>query len=443
MGKEKEIATEYLIIGNSAGGIGAAEAIREIDKNGSLTIVSDEPYPAYSRPLISEYLAGERTVGQMLFRPADFYSQNNINLVLSNKVKSLELSQRIALMENGEQITWSKLLLATGGAPIIPRMEGMDKKGVFTFLTIEDARAISDFTDAANNVHQVVVIGGGLIGVSVTEALTKLGIGVTIVEMKNRVLNTILDEQASSIAEKCLKRSDIKIVTNHTVSEIKGKSSVTGVILDNGEEILCEMIIFAIGVLPRVELALDTEIKINRGVLVDNHMATNFPDVYSCGDVAEAYDFIYDTNRPIPLWPNAYIGGMVAGYNMASVKSEYPGGTAINSLNYFGLDIATAGMVTPPDDNDYEVITKQTDSIYQKVILNNGFVKGFIFTGNMEKSGMIFGLMRERVNISSFKQELLEDDFGLICFPQELRKERLGTSQSRVTHTSIKPIKKS
>ena len=126
--------TKYLIIGNSAGGIGAAEAIRQVDKKGTLTIVSDEPYPAYSRPLISKYLTGERTLEEILFRPLDFYDQNNIIFLPGKKVSHLGLDHQSAQLEDGEQIAWEKLLLAVGGKPIFPKMKGSSKRGVFTFL---------------------------------------------------------------------------------------------------------------------------------------------------------------------------------------------------------------------------------------------------------------------------------------------------------------------
>jgi len=419
----KKIKTEYLIIGNSAGGIGATEAIREVDRSGALTIVSDEPYPAYSRPLISKYLAGERTFEEMLFRPTEFYSDNNIDLRLGSRAQKLILDRHIAELDNGDQISWKKLLLATGGTPIIPRMVGTDKKGVFTFLTLEDAKAITGYMD---NTAHAVVIGGGLIGISVTEALTKLGVHVTVVEMKDRVLNTILDEQASQIAENTLKQANIRIITNHTVSEIIGGSSAYGVLLDSGESIPCDLVIIAIGVLPRTELALNTEIKVNRGIIVDRCMSTSCAGVYCCGDAAEAYDFIYSENRVIPIWPNAYIGGMVAGYNMAGVKTEYQGGTAMNSLNYFGLDIATAGVVTPQEGKSLEVITRRVNGNYRKVVIDNGLITGMIFIKDIDKSGMVFGLMRNKVNVTDFKQELLSDSFGLVCLPTEIRRERLG-----------------
>ena len=422
MAKTKALSTRYLIIGNSAGGIGAAEAIREIDREGQITIVSDEPYHCYSRPLISKYLSRERTLETMLFRPADFYRLNNITSILGKKVKSLGLGDHTAELENGEHVSWEKLLIATGGVPIVPEMEGAGKRGIFTFTTLDDAKAIDEFIE---NAHAAVVIGGGLIGISVTEALKKRGVKVTVVEMKDRVLNTILDEQASSMAEKALKKAGIRIITGRTVAEITGKELVRGVVLDNAEEMPCSLVVVAIGVSPRIELARGTEIKVNRGISVDRHMATNCPDVYSCGDASEAYDFVYGANRLTPIWPNAYIGGRVAGYNMAGVKAEYPGGTAMNSLNYFGLDIASAGIAAPPEGYVCECISKQKDGIYQRVILKDDQLVGMVCVGDIEKAGILFSLMRDRVKVNSFKKMLLSDNFGLVSLPKELWQKRL------------------
>ena len=414
--------TRYLIIGNSAGGIGAAEAIREVDKEGALAIISEEPYPTYSRPLISKYLTGERTLEEILFRPLDFYDQNDIVFLPSKKVNHLELAHQMAQLEDSQQITWEKLVLAVGGKPIFPKMKGSDKEGVFTFTSLDDAKAIAGFTD---NARKAVVIGGGLIGISVTEALIKRGVEVSVVEMKQRVLNTILDKQASLMAEEILKQAGVEIIAGQTVAEIDGRGKVEEVTLDNGTAVPCDLVVVAIGVLPRPELASDAQLEINRGIVVDRHMTTSHPGVYACGDVAEAYDFVYKENRLTPVWPNAYVGGRIAGLNMAGVPTEYPGGTAINSLNYFGVDIASAGMPTAPDDG-YETISKKESNTYQKIILKDDLIMGMIFVGNIERSGIIFGLMRDRVNVESFKQSLLADDFGLAFFPRELWQERLA-----------------
>jgi NAD(P)H-nitrite reductase large subunit len=420
--KAKLLKTKYLIIGNSAGGIGAVEAIREVDNVGAIAIVSDEPYLSYSRPLISKYLSKERTFKNMLFRPLDFYTRNNINAMLGKKVKSLELSEHAAELESNEHIVWDKLLIATGGKPIVPKMGGAGKRGVFTFTTLNDARSIDEFIESAS---KAVVIGGGLIGISVTEALKKRGVKVTVVEMKGKILNTILDEQASTMIEKVLEQAGVGVITGSTVAEITGNELVKGVILDNGEEILCNMVVVAIGVLPRTELVLGTEIKVNRGIVVDRHMATTYPDVYACGDVAEAYDFVYGANRLTPIWPNAYIGGRVAGFNMAGANSEYPGSTAMNSLNYFGLDIASAGIAIPPDSDGYELISKERNGAYQKIVLKDDVIAGMVFVGNIEKSGIVYSLMRDRVEVGSFKRTLLSDNFGLVSLPREIWQKRL------------------
>ena len=425
--------TRYLIIGNSAGGIGAAEGIREVDRAGFIAMISDEPYPSYSRPLISKYLSKERTVEGMLFRPLDFYGQNSINCLLGKRVRSLGLGEHTAELESGERIAWEKLLIASGGVPIVPRIGGIDKRGVFNFLTLDDARAIDEFLESAN---EAAIVGGGLIGISVAEALRKRGLSVTVVEMKERVLNTILDEQGSLMAEDALGKAGVRIVTGHTVSEIIGKEWATAVILDNGEEIPCNLVVVAIGVLPRTELVQDTDIKVNRGILVDRNMATSHADVYACGDAAEAYDFVYGANRLTPIWPNAYMGGRTAGFNMAGAEVEYAGGTSMNSMNCFGIDIAAAGMAVAPDGDGYGSLSKREDGVYKKVVLKDDVIVGMICIGDIEKSGILFSLMRDRVNVSNFKQALLSDDFGLASLPLKLWQERLGTPPGQVSQPS-------
>lgn len=435
MGKTKIMRTKYLIIGNSAGGIGAAEAIRQVDKAGSIIIISDELYSAYSRPLISEYLAEGRPLEKMLFRPADFYEKNNIRTLLGRKVERFDIDEHAIELESGQGIIWEKLLLATGGVPVVPPIEGIEAREVFTFTTLDDAKAIDK---SLNRAAQSVVIGGGLIGVSVTEALVKRGTQVTVVEMKERLLNTILDEEVSALEEETLRRAGVSIITGHTVAEINDSSgTVSSVTLDDGCRIPCNLVIVAIGVLPRIELVSGNGIKTNRGIVVDRYMTTSSSDVYACGDAAEAYDFIYGENRLTPIWPNAYLGGRVAGFNMAGVPTEYPGGTAMNSLRYFGLDVVSAGIVTPPNDS-YQVLSKKYSNIYRKVVLKDGLVVGMVFVGNIEKSGIVFGLMKDKINVDSFKQELLAYDFGLASLPEEIWRPKLEMPPSGLL--SIVPL---
>ena len=200
--------------------------------------------------------------------------------------------------------------------------------------------------------------------------------------------------------------------------------------LDDGKILPADLVVVAIGVRPRLDLAVGTEIKINRGIVVDRHMRTSVPDIYACGDVVEAFDAVYGENRVIPIWPNAYIGGRVAGFNMAGTSAEYPGGTAMNSLNYFGMDVVSAGMVLPPPDNSYEVLTGQNNHNHRRVVLKNGRVVGLAFTGNVEKSGIVHSLMKQQVDVTAFKKELVAPDFGLASLPRGVWEQQLAGSSA-------------
>ena len=427
----EEEKVKYLIIGNSAGAIGAVEAIREVDEVGAITVISDEQYPAYSRPLISNYLAEGYPLERMLFRPADFYQKNNIQAILGQKVTELNVDRNAIELEDGRTIFWDKLLLATGGLPIIPKIDGLGLKGVFTFTTLDDAKAIDQFLKSHDKKVRAVVIGGGLIGVSVTDALVKRGIDVTVIEMKERILNTILDEEASTLVAESLKQSGVEIITHNTVSRVNSYVSgeTTGVTMNDGRQVPCELIIVAIGVQPRTELVSKTKIEMDRGIIVNRNMTTSSSDVYACGDVAQAYDFIYDENRLTLIWPNAHIGGRVAGFNMAGSPTIYQGGTAMNAMKCLGVNIVSAGIVAALDDS-YEVISHRDDNVYRKVVLKDGLIVGMVFSGDIEKSGIIYNLMKDRVNVGDFKQALIADDFGLASLPERIWRPGLALPDS-------------
>ncbi|MCL5109393.1 MAG: FAD-dependent oxidoreductase [Chloroflexi bacterium] len=422
------MARRYVIVGNSAGGVGAAEGIRQVDREGQITIVSDEPYPAYSRPMISKYLAGEADLAHMLYRPADFYAKQGIELLTGTAASALDLQAHTLTLADGRRLAWDQLLLATGGTPFVPRTEGLDREGVFTFTTLDDAKRLAAKLSAA---RRAVVIGGGLIGISVAEALAKKNLAVSVVELKDRILNMVLDEPASVIAEEAVRRAGVEVLCNTTVASVVGRpqngGAVVSVFLDNGREVPCDLLVVAIGVVPRTDLAKAAGLKVNRGIVVDEHMATDAPGVYACGDCVEAYDFAADVVRPTPVWPNAYLGGRTAGRNMAGDAAVYPGGTACSSLNYFGLSLVSAGVLLPPANDGFQVLSRVEPErgLYRKLVLRGEQLAGLIYVGDINRAGIAFGLMREGAAVAGFAEELLADGFGLISLPRELRQSRL------------------
>jgi NAD(P)H-nitrite reductase large subunit len=418
--------SKYVIIGGSAGGIGAVEAIREVDPVGELTLISEERFPQYSRPMISEYVSREAILETVKYRGDQFWKNNNIQALTGRTAVKIDFTKKQVELDGGDKVDFEKLLIATGGKPFVPKMEGGDKDGVFTFTELSSAASLELKLE---NSRTAVVIGGGLIGVSATEALAKRGIKVTLVELKERILNLILDDKASEIAEKVVRDAGVTVITGQTVQRILGKQNdrdaVGGVVMTDGTEIPCDLVVVAIGVVPRTELVKGTDVKVNRGIVVDMFMQTNIPDVYACGDVAEAHDFLLNGNRLLPLWPLAHLGGRVAGYNMAGKKAEYSGGTVMSSLKYFNLPVIAVGNTNPEDSGDYEVLVEHQPekTVYKKILLKNNVIVGFIFLGDIEKSGIMFHLMKNRVNVGEIKDKLLSEDFGLVTVPVSIRKE--------------------
>lgn len=418
--------SKYVIVGASAAGIGAVEAIRDVDPTGAITIISEEHCPQYSRPMISDFVSGKATLEKMKCRDDHFWENYGVQAFTGRTAVRLDLAAKHVELDGGDKLNFEKLLLATGGKPFVPKIEGTDKEGVFTFTKLSDAERLAA---RLKHAQRVMVIGAGLIGVSVAEALTKLGLNVTMVELKDRILSLLLDKTASDIVEKAMRRAGVTIVTGETVQQILGKKeddqAVNNAVLTNGEKVQCDVVIIAIGVIPRMELVAGTDVRTNRGIIVDRFMRTSVADVYASGDVAEAYDFILNENRSLPLWPLAQLEGKIAGYNMAGKKTDYEGGTSMSSLKYFGVPITSIGITNPKEDNAYEILVKHNpaSNIYKKLVLDDNIIVGICFVNDIERSGILFHLMKNGVNVKKFKQELLSDDFSLATLPLSVRKK--------------------
>ena len=422
MWRRSKLKCKYLIIGNSAGAIGAVEAIRKVDSNGSITLVSDESNHVYSRPMISHYVRDIATFDEMLYRPKSFYDDQNVNTLFGKKVVKLQIDEWKAVLDDGQEIEHKSLLLATGGKPIIPKIKGLDKNGVHSFTTISDAKAIRERVEQPAT-KKAVVLGGGLIGLLAAEALLSRMINVTVVELSDRLLGPVLDPTASTIMARKVEQSGLTVITGHTISEVLGVDEICGVMLDDGRKIDCELLILGVGVTPNTQLALDSDLKVNRGIIVNKRMETTTPSVYACGDCAEPYDFAYDSFRPTPIWPAAYRSGAVAGSNMAGLESEYDNGTCMNSMDIFDFPVISVGRFNPGEDEGCDILYRldEAQSVYRKVVLNKNRIIGAILAGEIEKAGIILSLMKNKVDASEFKEALNHKDFGLAYLPVAIR----------------------
>jgi len=403
---------QFVIIGNSAAGIAAIEAIRNKDKESKIVVCSDEDYRSYCRCLISYYLAGEVKEDGILYRSESFYRENNIELLLNKKVIRIDPKKNRVLCLDRSQIDYDSLLIATGSRPKFPDIQGIKKEHVFGFRTIKDAKVIEGLLPVTKT---ICVLGAGLIGLKAAYALRKRNIEVKVIIKSKQILSQMLDADSAGLIQKKMEENGIDLVFGQDVVEIIGNGDIKAVKLDSNKVLGCSMVIVGKGVQPNTQLAQETDIKIGEGIITDNFLRTSCPNIYAAGDVAESFDITLGTLSINALWPIAVEQGKIAGANMAGDKLNYEGSLGMNAIEFFGLAAVSLGIYKTKDgETGYEEL-KFLDSksgIYKKLILKDNCLVGAILAGDIRNSGVFLRLIREKVNASSLKDKLLAENFA-------------------------------
>lgn len=250
---------KYVIIGNSAAAIGTIQGIRLVDKTGQIVVISDEKYHTYSRPLISYWLKEQVTEENMRYRGEDFYEKNDVDTLFETRVKKINPDRKTVTIENGNEISYDRLMVATGSKPFVPPMEGLDRVAKkFTFMKLDDAKAVRE---AVTEGAKILIVGAGLIGLKAAEALEHYGADMTVIDLADRILPSILDSEASAIMQKHIESKGVKFILGTSVKEFSESSAV----LQNGDTVQFDMVILAVGVRPNTELIAEAGGKVNRG----------------------------------------------------------------------------------------------------------------------------------------------------------------------------------
>ncbi|MFA6866266.1 MAG: FAD-dependent oxidoreductase [Clostridia bacterium] len=404
--------TKYIIIGNSTAAIGAIEGIRSLDTTSPITLFSSENHHTYSRPLISYLLENKTTLEKMKYRDDNFYELNNVTVVYEKIVK-INSDKKQVYTEANKEFSYDKLLVATGSRPFVPPTKGLDSvKKYFTFMSLDDAL---DLEKVANSTSKVLIIGAGLIGLKCAECLQNKVNKITVIDLADRILSSILDKDASEFMQKHLEKNGINFILSQAVTSFNGNVAQIG---DKNVEF--DILVMAVGVRAQTELIRDIGGTVNRGIYVDTKMQTSIADIYSAGDCTEIYDISCDKVRPLPLLPNAYIGGNCAGINMAGGEMVFDNAIPMNSIGLFGLHIITAGSYI----GDIKEI--QVPNGYKKLFYQDNYLKGYIVVGEIERAGIYTSLIRNKTPLDSIDFDLIAVNPTLIAFEKKVRKTKLG-----------------
>jgi nitrite reductase (NADH) large subunit len=369
---------KYLIVGNGVAGTTAAENIRKNDPGAWITIVTEEKLPFYYRIRLPDFLCGEVNESGLIAKKKEWYQEKNITLRLSTKITGGSLKDKTLRSSNGEKIRFDRLILANGSTPNVPAISGSDKKGVFTLHYIQDAK---DIISHAGCCKKVVLIGGGLLGLEAGNGLKKLGLKITVVEFFPRLLPRQLDGEGGHRLQNILEDRGFSFKLDAITRTIAGNDEVKGVTLENGEFIAADMVVISAGVNPKLDLAMQLGLDCNRGIKVDKQMRTSHPDVYAAGDIVEF------AGRTYGIWPAALEQGKIAGTNISGGDVTYEGTILSSILKVAGIDLASAGEID--NENRYESKIVASETIYKKVVIDNGRVIGCIMLGDRKNFNRI------------------------------------------------------
>lgn len=405
----------YVIIGNSSAAIGCIEGIRKVDTQGQITVISNEAYHTYGRPLISYWLGGKVSDDKIFYRPYDFYQTNHCDLLLNETVDTIDTKAHTVHLASGKTITFDKLLISTGSRPFIPSMDGLDQvKDCFNFMTYDDAKAIKA---ALNPSSKVLIVGAGLIGLKAAEGIYETTKDITIVDLANRILPSILDEKGSSIIQSFLEDKGLKFYLNDSVASFTSHTAT----LKSGQILDFDIVIVAVGVRPNVELAKEAGIEVNCGIRINTSSQTSINDIFAAGDCTEGFDLSIQQNRILALLPNAYMQGEAAGITMAGGQKFFDTAIPMNAIGFFGLHMITAGTY------DGEAIITQTATSYKKLVIKDGYLKGFILIGDvLKRSGIYTTIIKEQLPLSDVDMDILLNTPQMMLFNKSRRVEKLG-----------------
>lgn len=405
--------SKYVIIGNSAAAIGTIEGIRSVDTEGTITLISDEKHHTYSRPLISYYLLGAVEEKKMLYRDKDFYKKNGVETKLG--VRAAKIGKNSVTLENGEEVPFEKLMVATGSKPFVPPMEGYDTvKNSFTFMTLDSVKEIKK---KLHKTSRVLIIGAGLIGLKAAEAVEGTVAKLTVIDLADRILPSILDADAGKIMQKHIEEKGTKIILGTSVKKFEGNKAE----LTNGEKLDFDILITAVGVRPNTELVKEAGGEVNRGIKTDDTQLTSLANVYAAGDCTESYDVTTGTEKILALLPNAYMQGEVAGKNMAGTEAHYTNAIPMNAIGFYGLHIITAGS--------YEgtAYCTQNGENYKKLFFRDNKLVGFILMGSeIKRAGIYTTMIKQQTDLSGVDMELLKEKPQLLMFGKDVRRQKLA-----------------
>jgi nitrite reductase (NADH) large subunit len=388
-----------VIIGN---GMAATRLAQEITRRAlgryAVAIIGDEPRLAYNRVLLSSVLAGEIASQEIELQPAAWWRDKGVTLSYGRAATSVDLRSRRVVLADGRLVPFSKLVFATGSQPLRLNIPGADLPGVHTFRDSRDADVLLGLAAARK---RVVVVGGGLLGLEAAYGLAKAGAPVTLIHLMDRLMERQLDAPAAALLKRLVEAKGVDVRLSASTAAIFGAGKVEGIELADGTHIAADAVIFAAGIRPNAALAQGGGIAVNRGVVVDDGLATNIDGVYALGECAEHRGICYGLVEP------AYEQAQVLADNLAGGRTAYAGSVLSTNLKVSGVNVFSAGNFLGGDGTESIVLSDARQGAYKNLVIANGVLMGAILIGDTQDALWYMELIRSQTSIRAFRDVLM------------------------------------
>lgn len=413
----------YVILGNGPAGVVAAEALRKTDPLAQIVMIGDEPEPPYSRMAIPYLLVGNiDESGTHLRKTPAHFDHLGIEQIVARATRVDPAAKTVAL-DNGQIVSYDKLLVCTGSHPLKLPVPGIDSPNVHSCWTLADAREIAL---KAKQGARVLQIGAGFIGCIIMEALASRGVKLTIVEMGDRMVPRMMTPGAGGMIKRWVEAKGVAVHTNAKVASIAQRDGALVATLADGTEVPADLIIAAAGVKPNIDFLEGSGVAVQAGVLVDERMQTNVPDIFAAGDVAEAIDFSTGKRLVNAIQPNAVEQGRVAALNMAGKSAVSQGTLAVNVLDALGLISSSFGQWWGDPAGQTAEMMDEERHRYLSLQFKGDVLIGATSIGLTEHVGVMRGLIQTRTHLGRWKDFLLHD-------PTRIMEAYLATAQGQAS----------
>jgi nitrite reductase (NADH) large subunit len=398
---------EMVIVGN---GMATCRLLDELVARGgheryAITVIGDEPGGAYNRVMLSKVLEGAEA-DAVVTKPRSWYADHDVRLVAPSVAERIDMAERRVVLQSGEPLRYDIAILATGSQPVVPHFHGMHdesgelKRGVFVYRTVDDCLKMREYARPGDN---AVVLGGGLLGLEAAKVLSDRGLHVTVVHLGHGLMNTQLDFVGGEMLRRQIERCGMFVRVGRTIESISGDDCVDRVTLDDGEQLAADMVVVACGIRPRVDVAKRSRIPVNKGILVNDTLATQVPGVYAIGECTEHAGVTY--GLVAPAWEQATVLAAV----LTGSQSRYRGSSLYARLKVAGVEVASFGVLEPSLETDRAIqVIEERDFAYRKLILRGRQLIGAMFVGNVSQAASL-------VQTFDRGDALPEDPLELLC----------------------------